>query len=406
MKKLTNFLILIYSKDIGLMKTIIKTILFIYIICFSIKFKKSLSTSSIPSTQLIKKEIILESNEYNVFDQIKNNETDKYNIKLLKEISIIKHIYSNEIENYKKDKNIIQILFCVNNDENYAYVSLVSMFSLLYNNDKNNTFVILHISCTPNFNKLYAKIFTSLVKNFPKNVEIILYNMGNLMINRDNPRFSQSTYYKLLPSVFIDSDRILYLDCDTIILSDLNEMYNLNFNDNYILGALDYLVNNVDYLGIKSNIYINSGVILLNLKKIREDKKVNEFLNLTDSDTFLKNNEQTVVNYVLYPKIGILPSKYVIFNFEDKLDIILYNNYLRTKLSIEELEEALRNPRIVHMVICSPKPWFVKTTYRSYFSACSKRFNCSCKKHFDLWHFYAKQTDYYEKIANFTGVRK
>ena len=38
------------------------------------------------------------------------------------------------------------------------------------------------ISCTPNFNKSYVNIFSSLVKRSPKNVEIILYNMGNLLI--------------------------------------------------------------------------------------------------------------------------------------------------------------------------------------------------------------------------------
>lgn len=38
----------------------------------------------------------------------------------------------------------------------------------------------------------------------------------------------------------------------------------------------------VDYLGIKSNIYINSGITLFNLKKLRKDNKAFEFLNLTN----------------------------------------------------------------------------------------------------------------------------
>ena len=390
----SDFSFLDWIKNINILLTI--KILVVFIICILINFEKS---------HTVKKEIILKSNNYEILNKMKNKETDNFIIKLLQQISIIKHIFSRNVENYKKEKNIIHIVFSANNDGNYKYIMFVSMYSLLTNCDKNKTFVTIHLLCIPKFKKLSARIFLPLVKQFSQNVEIILYNMGNLINNRENERYTQSTYYKLLTPIFIDSDRIIYLDADTLVFSDLNEMYNLDFNDNYILGEYDYLVNNVDYLGIKSQIYINAGVILFNLKKIRDDKKVYEFLNLTNSDILFKDPDQTIINYVLHPKIGRIPSKYVIFNFEDKLDLAKYNNYLRTKIPIEELEEALKNPTIIHFILCKPKPWFIKTAYRLYFSACARRLNCSCKKYFDLWHSYAKQTDYYEIISKFTGVK-
>jgi lipopolysaccharide biosynthesis glycosyltransferase len=283
---------------------------------------------------------------------------------------------------------------------------MVSMYSLLTNCNKNKTFIIYHISCTPDFNETSIKIFKSLVKKFSHNVEIIIYNMGNHFNNRKNKRYSQAAYYRILTPIFIDSDRAIHLDGDTLVFSDLNEMYNLDFNDNYILGIYDYLSNGVDYLGLKSKIFINTGAILLNLKKLREDNKVFELLNLTKSNTYLRQVDQTAFNYLLYPKIGRLPSKYVIFNFEDKSDIIFYINHLRTKIPIEEIEKAFKNPIIIHNVICYPKIWDINSVYQTWLSNCAQRHNCSCKKYFDIWHFFAKKTDYYEEISKFTGVKK
>ena len=50
-------------------------------------------------------------------------------------------------------------------------------------------------------------------------------------------------------------------------------MYNLNLNDNYILGLYEINSNGLDYLGLNSSIYINADVALLNLNKMRQRKK-------------------------------------------------------------------------------------------------------------------------------------
>ena len=93
------------------------------------------------------------------------------------------------------------------------------------------------------------------------------------------------------------------------------------------------------------------------------------------------------------------------FNFDDVNDIQVYLNHLRTKIPIEEVEGALKNPTIIHNVICFPKLWFTNTRKQSGVSACIRGINCSCKKYFNLWHYFANQTDYYDEIARFTGVK-
>ena len=159
----------------------------------------------------------------------------------------------------------------------------------------------------------------------------------------------------------------------------------------------------MDYLGLRSNIYVNAGVILMNLKKMREDKKIFEIINITNSNIELRNNDQTILNYILYPKIGRLPSKYAIFNFEDESDIYFYLNLIRTKIPKKELEDAFKNPIIIHSVLCIPKIWNVNSYYSKEYTNCIQRNNCSCIKYVKLWHSFAKKTDYYDKISRFTG---
>ena len=351
------------------------------------------------------KDKLMEEKKFESFDIIKNNAMKDPNLEIIfKEINIIKHIFINNIEEYKLGKNIIHITESLNNNDAYKYIHYVSMYSLLSNCYKNKTFVIYHLLCSHDFDESSISIFKTLFKHFGHNLEIIFYNMGNHFLNRKNNRCSQSTYYRLLAPLMIDSDRLIHLDGDTLIYSDLTEMYNLDFNDNYILGTYDVFSFGIDYLGIKSKVYINAGVILFNSEKIREHNKTFEFLKLTNSNTKLDDNDQTTLNLLLYPKIGRLPCKYGILNFEDKTDLESYLKQIRTPVPMEELEEAFKNPAILHIVLCFPKPWFPRSVYTKTNTACTKRQNCSCDKYFKLWHSVANKTDYYEEIKSFTGV--
>lgn len=76
--------------------------------------------------------------------------------------------------------------------------------------------------------------------------------------------------------------------------------------------------------------------------------------------------------------------KYEIFNFEDKFDINLFLNLLRTKIPLKELEEVLNNPGIVHFVLCKPKPWYPNSFYFKSVTKYIRRLNCSCRKYFSI----------------------
>ena len=214
--------------------------------------------------------------------------------------------------------------------------------------------------------------------------------MGDAFKKFKHQKYTQVTYYRLISPIFIPLDRIIYLDSDILIFKDLYEMYQTSFQNNYVLGFLDIFSEGVDYLGLKSEKYINAGVILLNLKEIRRDKKHYELLYMALNHKKLKHQDQTVINYILYPKIGLLPFKYGIFNFPTEFDIkYLYLKTVRQKLDITELLNAIKNPSLMHFVLCYPKVWEKNSRYNGYSTRNGTIYKNLCDKFHNIWMKYS-----------------
>lgn len=77
--------------------------------------------------------------------------------------------------------------------------------------------------------------------------------------------YTPYTLLRLLGDKLNLPERILYLDTDTMILNNIHELFNLDFEDCEFLAAHDYL----GQTWISKD-YQNAGVMLLNMKKIKE----------------------------------------------------------------------------------------------------------------------------------------
>ena len=78
-------------------------------------------------------------------------------------------------------------------------------------------------------------------------------------------------------------------------------MFNLPFNDNYVLGYPFHTPWMVTINGKHPKIYINSGVLLINIDKIRKDNKDFELIKFT---------------ILYYEKLYILVFFHLDYNFE------------------------------------------------------------------------------------------
>jgi len=85
----------------------------------------------------------------------------------------------------------------------------------------------------------------------------ILEISKDIIKNANTKRYPLSAYYRLLLSELIpDLNRIIYLDGDTLIYTDLTEMFNLKMGNNVMLGFVDNAYDKAKKFGIKTYKYI------------------------------------------------------------------------------------------------------------------------------------------------------
>jgi lipopolysaccharide biosynthesis glycosyltransferase len=317
----------------------------------------------------------------------------KNNLKIYILIFLILFIFK---INYKLINKKIAVAYSLNNK--YTYQTLVSMISILENSSR-YTFYTFYLLVEKNiFEKQNKEKFTHLEKKYDRCKVIILELTNENLLNARVDRYPITAYYRLLLAKLIPHvNRIIYLDGDTLVFTDLTEMINLDMNNNIILGFVDQSYKKAEKFGFKTYKYINSGVLLIDLQKIRKENISQKFFDFIDNNkNKLKQEDQTVINIVLHGRIGLLPPKFGIWNFLKREKVLRYNHYKNKKLGIkaysdEEILKGWRHPSILHFV--SRKPW--------------KKHKFKVRKFFyDKWWDYAKKSGEFENILKFTQSNK
>jgi lipopolysaccharide biosynthesis glycosyltransferase len=157
-------------------------------------------------------------------------------------------------------------------------------------------------------------------------------------------------------------ERALYLDGDIIINRDIEELFFLDLEGYYLAAADDMgdtCENGVSRLaeriGIADRTYFNSGVMLLNLKKIREDHKVAQLYRYLEEgiNYFV---DQDALNYVLGEKRLKLSQQY---NFLARIASGIDTGASKKQQVPENynnLIEYFQAQKIIHMTY-KYKPW-------------------------------------------------
>lgn len=107
--------------------------------------------------------------------------------------------------------------------------------------------------------------------------------------------FTLTIYFRLfIPSMFPQYDKGIYLDSDVIVLEDPAKLFDQDIGDNLIGACADKSVADVPELvrymeeavGVRHEEYINSGVLLMNLKALRDKQFDVHFLRLLNTYHF------------------------------------------------------------------------------------------------------------------------
>lgn len=258
-------------------------------------------------------------------------------------------------------KNVIPIAMAT--DNNYVYPTLISMTSAIENKNK-DTFLEFYIMLSGKVTGENKEKFKKIVNKY-KNCSVELIDMRDKFSSaRTLGNITTPAYYRLnLPSLLPQYDKIIYIDGDLIVTKDLLELYNTDINNYYVGGVLDVVVSQwsdyCDKLGISDmSQYINTGVLLMNVKKMREDnieKMFDDYIP-TYSKRKLSFHDQDAINAICFGKIKLLDPTYgflanVFSIYEQPRPASLVN-----VCSEGEWLEARKNPTIIHWA-GSPKPW-------------------------------------------------
>ena len=131
---------------------------------------------------------------------------------------------------------------------------------------------------------------------------------------------SSSTYIRLrLPSILNKTDRVLYMDGDVIVQDDLTELFNIDMGDNFtIAGSLDYGTcissyrwDKIDYIrntlpGYERT-YVNAGVLVMELDKLRKSKFEERCKELYDTRKDFIYADQDIINFSEQRNIKVFP---------------------------------------------------------------------------------------------------
>ena len=182
--------------------------------------------------------------------------------------------------------------------------------------------------------------------------------------------YTATTYFRVfIAGMFPQYDKALYLDCDTVILGDISELYNYDLGNNLLAGAPCEGVNSFDVYkryvkevaGLNPDYYFNAGMLLMNLKAFREEGFYQQFAELLGKYKFRLIQDEDYLNVICQDRVLRLPRAW------NKTPVG------PDKLSREDL-------RIVHYIM-TWKPWhYLDIPYQEYF-----------------WE-YAERTEFYDYI--------
>ena len=276
--------------------------------------------------------------------------------------------------------NKIPVVFAI--DKNYA-PQLSAVVASILKNAKKDSYLEFNILCSgvPGdcLNKIQnlKKLNASCSFNFIDVTELSeKFNLSKYdTVECTNSYITQAAFYRLfIADIFKNYDKMLYLDVDIVVLKDLFDLYNTDLGNNLAAAVkLSWLVSqyqknaylkegmtfrdyfdNVLKLDCKS--YFNSGIMVFNLKQMREENTAQKFWEIFNGGTPFEYFDQDILNIVMSGRI-----RYI-----DK----------RWNCSLNDL--SCFSPNIIHYLGIS-KPWKVSKT----------------NQFWDYWWKYFKLTDFY-----------
>lgn len=264
------------------------------------------------------------------------------------------------------EKNNIPVIFA--SDNKYMKYFLVALKSLICNTSKNYNYDIYVLD--EDISDEYKQKTFSMQKD---NVKISFVDIKPSLKNIDRNifftvgRFALSTYYRMfIPRLFKNFKRVLFIDCDTVILDDVAKLYQSDLDNKPIGAALDlgvkYYVcanepkrinyfDNILKLKNKDN-YFQAGVLILDVEKLQELDVEENLLKILADVKSPMYFDQCILNKFFEGNVQIINQEWnVLWNLFRDYERVLPENIAN------EYKLAYKHPKILHLA-GAEKPWY------------------------------------------------
>ena len=251
---------------------------------------------------------------------------------------------------------MINVMLC-GNDKVFSGMLITLMSMVKYTKEPVHAYIMTMdlTELNPNYTALgenHRKTLEKVLKEKNKNSKVTVVDETELYKEEMPRNINKKTHYT--PYIFLRllcdkldgmPDKILYLDCDLVFYGNVEELYNIDMEDYEIAAARDFIGRlwiDVDYL--------NSGVVLMNLKKLRETKGLEKSVQMCITKKMMLP-DQTALNRCCKSKL-ILEDR---FNEQDRR---------KPKTVIRHFSMKLKYFPVMHSQ--NIKPWEIDKVHNIY----------------------------------------
>ena len=174
--------------------------------------------------------------------------------------------------------------------------------------------------------------------------------------------YTKATYYRLFIPEKLSFDKVLYLDSDIVINGSIEDLYNTNIDQCYMAAVADAVPSPHKDLGMSEDSkYFNCGVMLVNLRKWREDRIKERVIELTRKKPWaMQFADQCGINSIVNGRVKELHPKYNAQAIFFQVRLKHTRSYL---YPVGQLREAVEHPVIIHYS-GKEKPWHLGYKHR------------------------------------------
>lgn len=269
--------------------------------------------------------------------------------------------------------NDIHIVYA--SDDGFAEMLGVSLVSLFENSqDVENFHVYILDSGISDLNReRLRKVCESYHREEPHFIKArdITEELG-MDVNADRGSLSQYARLFISRDLPENLDRILYLDCDIIIVKSIARLWNVDMHGKTVAALNDAFSElyrtNIDLE--PGDVMFNSGVMLIDLKRWKEQEIEKRLLNFIERKRGnIQQGDQGALNAILSHDIycfdPVFNSVTIYYDFTYQ-EMLIYRKPAKGFYSEEEIRNATEDPVVIHFTtsFLSRRPWMKGCQHR------------------------------------------